>query len=36
VAAMITGQMSDDENIAFSYRRFATEEVVASEEKMVI
>jgi sarcosine oxidase subunit beta len=35
VVAMITGQMSDEDN-AFSYQRFARGEVVVSEEKMVI
>lgn len=35
VVAMITGQMSDDDN-AFSCQRFARGEVVVSKEKMVI
>jgi len=35
VVAMITGQMSDEDN-PFSYQRFARGEVVISEEKMVI
>jgi len=35
VVAMITGQMSDEDN-PFSYQRFARGEVVVSEEKMVI
>jgi len=35
VVAMITGQMSDEDN-AFSCQRFARGEVVVSEEKMVI
>ena len=35
VVAMITGQMSDDDN-PFSYQRFARGEVIISEEKMVI
>ena len=35
VVAMITGQMSDQDN-PFSYQRFARGEVVVSEEKMVI
>ncbi len=35
VVAMITGQMSDEDN-PFSYQRFARGEVIISEEKMVI
>jgi len=35
VVAMITGQMSDEDN-PFSYQRFARGEVMVSEEKMVI
>jgi glycine/D-amino acid oxidase-like deaminating enzyme len=35
VVAMLTGQMSDDDN-PFSYQRFARGEVIVSKEKMVI
>ena len=35
VVAMITGQMSDEDN-PFSYQRFARGEVMVSEEKMVL